>query len=31
MPGGIMHRYTGSWESAKVYLDLGLYISLSER
>ena len=29
MPGGIMHCYTGSWESAKVYLDMGLYISLS--
>lgn len=29
MPGGIMHCYTGSWEAAKVYLDLGLYISLS--
>lgn len=29
MPGGIMHCYTGSWESAKIYLDLGLYISLS--
>ncbi len=29
MPPGIMHCYTGSWESAKVYLDLGLYISLS--
>ena len=29
LPGGIMHCYTGSWESAKVYLDLGLYISLS--
>ena len=29
MPGGIMHCYTGSWESAKVYLDLGLTISLS--
>lgn len=29
MPTGIMHCYTGSWESAKVYLDLGLYISLS--
>lgn len=29
MPGGIMHCFTGSWESAKVYLDLGLYISLS--
>ena len=24
-----MHCYTGSWESAKVYLNLGLYISLS--
>ena len=29
MPIGIMHCYTGSWEAAKVYLDLGLYISLS--
>ena len=29
LPGGIMHCYTGSWESAKVYLDMGLYISLS--
>ena len=29
MPKGIMHCFTGSWESAKVYLDLGLYISLS--
>ena len=29
MPEGIMHCYTGSWESAKVYLSLGLYISLS--
>lgn len=29
MPRGIMHCFTGSWESAKVYLDLGLYISLS--
>ncbi len=29
MPAGIMHCYTGSCESAKVYLDLGLYISLS--
>ncbi len=29
MPGGIMHCFTGSWECAKVYLDLGLYISLS--
>ena len=29
MPRGIMHCYTGSWESAKIYLDLGLHISLS--
>ena len=29
MPAGIMHCYTGSREAAKVYLDLGLYISLS--
>lgn len=29
MPKGIMHCYTGSWEAAKVYLDMGLYISLS--
>ena len=29
MPAGIMHCYTGSWEAAKVYLDVGLYISLS--
>ena len=29
MPAGIMHCYTGSWEAAKVYLDAGLYISLS--
>lgn len=29
MPEGIMHCFTGSWECAKVYLDLGLYISLS--
>lgn len=29
LPEGIMHCYTGSWEAAKVYLDLGLYISLS--
>lgn len=29
MPKGIMHCYTGSWEAAKVYLDLGLTISLS--
>lgn len=29
MPAGVMHCFTGSWECAKVYLDLGLYISLS--
>ena len=29
LPGGIMHCYTRSWESAKVFLDMGLYISLS--
>ena len=29
LPAGVMHCYTGSWESAKIYLDLGLYISLS--
>ena len=29
MPAGILHCFTGSWESAKIYLDLGLYISLS--
>ena len=26
---GIMHCFGGSWESAKVYVDLGLYISIS--
>ena len=25
----IRDSYTGSWEAAKIYLDLGLYISLS--
>lgn len=29
MPRGIMHCYTGSRESAKFYLDIGLYISFS--
>ena len=29
MPRGVMHCYTGSWESAKTYLNLGLYISFS--
>lgn len=26
--GGVMHCYSGSWEMAKLFLDLGLYISL---
>lgn len=29
LSAGIMHCYTGSWEAAKVYLDLGFYISFS--
>ena len=29
LPRGIMHCYTGSWESAKAYLDMGLFISFS--
>ncbi len=29
LPRGVMHCYTGSWESAKTYLGLGYYISLS--
>ncbi len=29
LPSGVMHCYTGSLESAKVYLNLGLYISFS--
>ena len=29
LPQGVMHCYTGSLESAKVYLDLGFYISFS--
>ena len=29
MPKGVMHCYTGSWESAKQYLNMGLYISFS--
>ena len=29
MPEGILHCCTASWESVKVYLKLGLYISLS--
>ena len=31
MPSGVMHCYTGSWESAKKYLEMGLYISFSGR
>ncbi|MBR0463665.1 MAG: TatD family hydrolase [Clostridia bacterium] len=29
MPRGVMHCYTGSWESCKTYLDMGLYVSFS--
>ena len=29
MPKGVMHCYTGSWESAKQYLAMGLYVSFS--
>lgn len=29
LPKGVMHCYTGSVESAKTYLNMGLYISLS--
>ncbi|MBN1777931.1 MAG: TatD family hydrolase [Clostridiales bacterium] len=29
LPQGVMHCYTGSLESVKIYLDLGLYISFS--
>lgn len=29
LPAGVMHCYTGSAEQAKVYVDLGLYISLA--
>ena len=29
LPRGVIHCYTGSWESAKTYLKMGLYISLS--
>ena len=29
LPRGVMHCYSGSWESAKTYLSMGLYISLS--
>ena len=29
LPAGVMHCYTGSWESAKTYLRMGLYISFT--
>ena len=29
LPQGVMHCYTGSLESARIYLDLGFYISFS--
>lgn len=29
LPRGVLHCYTGSWESAKTYLSMGLYISFS--
>ena len=29
LPRGIMHCFSGSWETAKLYLSLGYYISLS--
>ncbi len=29
LPRGVMHCYTGSWESAKTYLKMGFYLSLS--
>ncbi len=29
LPGGVMHSYSGSRESARQYLDLGFYISFS--
>lgn len=28
LSGGVMHSYSGSWEMAKIILDLGLYLSL---
>ncbi|WKY47993.1 TatD family hydrolase [Eubacteriaceae bacterium ES3] len=28
-PGGVMHSYSGSVEMAKVFLDMGLYLSIS--
>ena len=29
LPAGVMHCYTGSWESAKAYLNMGLYLSFT--
>ena len=29
LPGGILHCYSGSWESAKEYLKMGFYISIA--
>lgn len=29
LPEGVMHCYTGSWESAKTYLNMGLYLSFT--
>ena len=29
LPRGVMHCFSGSWETAKFYLHLGLYLSLS--
>lgn len=29
LPRGILHCYSGSWESARAYLDMGFYISLA--
>jgi TatD DNase family protein len=29
LPRGVMHCYTGSLESARLYIDMGMYISLS--
>lgn len=29
LPQGVMHCYSGSWEQAEIYLDMGFYISLA--
>lgn len=29
LPGCLLHCYSGSWESAKTYLSMGMYVSLS--